>query len=142
MKTESERVEFAPIQQIFPFAEERERFLQECCELYCSERPLSDVVFEKKRLASLRNSLTNSDETSQVPLAVERASQIDKTSTADVPKVTSAEQQSAERATTLQATTEQLNGRAAAEKAIATKPAPEQHSILKRTAEPVRARGK
>jgi hypothetical protein len=143
MKTESERVESAPIvEESFSFAEERERFLQECRALYCSERPLSEVVPETKRLADLRNSHTIADKPSQMPLA-ERASPIDKASAADASRATSEEQQSAERPATLQAATEQLHaGRAAAKKAIATKTAPEQHSTLKHTVEPVRARGK
>jgi hypothetical protein len=55
METESLRAETPPIlKEPFPAAEDREKIIQACYELLCSERPLSEVLAEAKRLSVLR----------------------------------------------------------------------------------------
>ena len=58
METESLRAETPPIlKEPFPAAEDREKIIQACYELLCSERPLSEVLVEAKRLSVLRKSV-------------------------------------------------------------------------------------
>ena len=58
MKTESLRAETPPIlKEPFPAAEDREKIIQACYELLCSDRPFSEVLAEAKRLSVLRKSV-------------------------------------------------------------------------------------